>query len=47
VSHHPYWDIADALSWNPDPAVEGWRRAQRFESFVAAAVSRLDEGNPR
>jgi aminoglycoside phosphotransferase (APT) family kinase protein len=39
--HHPYWDIVDALSWVPDPAVDGMKRARRFESFVTAAVSRL------
>jgi Ser/Thr protein kinase RdoA (MazF antagonist) len=41
TGHHPYWDIADALSWIPDPAVDGLRRAQRYESFIVDAVSRL------
>jgi Ser/Thr protein kinase RdoA (MazF antagonist) len=39
--HHPYWDIADAMSWIPDPAVEGMRLARRYESFIVDAVSRL------
>ena len=41
ADHHPYWDIADALSWIPDPAVDGLRRARRYESFIVDAVSRL------
>ena len=41
VSHHPYWDIADALSWIPQPLVDGMRRAKRCESFIVTAVSRL------
>ena len=47
VSHHPYWDIADALSWSLDAATAGLRYVRRFEAFVTAAVRRLDEGNPR
>ena len=39
--HHPYWDIADAMSWIPDPAIDGMRRARRFESFIVDAVARL------
>ncbi|HET7466592.1 MAG TPA: aminoglycoside phosphotransferase family protein [Candidatus Dormibacteraeota bacterium] len=41
ASHHPYWDIADALSWIPNPRVDGMRRARRYESFIVTAVSRL------
>lgn len=41
-AHHPYWDIADALSWVPDPAIDGMRRARRFESFIVDAVSRVE-----
>jgi len=40
-SHHPYWDIADAMSWTPDPAQHGLRRARRYESFITAALTRL------
>jgi Ser/Thr protein kinase RdoA (MazF antagonist) len=40
-SLHPYWDVADALSWIPDPALDGARVARRFESFIVDAVSRL------
>jgi Ser/Thr protein kinase RdoA (MazF antagonist) len=39
--HHPYWDIADAMSWVPDPSHDGLRRGRRFESFIVEAVSRL------
>jgi Ser/Thr protein kinase RdoA (MazF antagonist) len=39
--HHPYWDIADALSWTMDPARDGRRRVRRYESFVTVAVTRL------
>jgi aminoglycoside phosphotransferase (APT) family kinase protein len=38
---HPFWEIADALSWVPDPALHGIQRARRYESFVSAAVARL------
>lgn len=40
-AHHPYWDIADALSWIPDPEVDGKRRASRYEAFVSVAVESL------
>jgi aminoglycoside phosphotransferase (APT) family kinase protein len=40
-SHHPYWDIADALSWSVNPAVDGMLRARRYESFITSAVERL------
>ncbi len=40
-NHHPYWDIADALSWSVDPEVDGVRRARRYESFITSAVERL------
>ncbi len=40
-AHHPYWDIADAMSWVPDPSRDGPRRCRRFESFIFEAVSRL------
>jgi len=40
-AHHPYWDIADAMSWVPDPSRDGLRRCRRFESFIFEAVSRL------
>ena len=36
----PYWDIADALSWVPDPAVDGERIARRHEAFITDAVAR-------
>ena len=39
--YHPYWDIADALSWIPDPAVDGLRLARRVEAFITEAVGRL------
>jgi Ser/Thr protein kinase RdoA (MazF antagonist) len=39
--HHPYWDLADALSMVPDPAVHSSRRVRRYEAFVSAAVTRL------
>jgi len=37
---HPYWDIADALSWIPDPRIDGMRIARRYEAFITAAVDR-------
>ena len=40
TNHHPYWDIADALSWSVDPEVDGVRRARRYESFITRAVER-------
>ena len=46
-AHHPYWDIADALSWIPDPKVDGLRRARRFESFIVESVSRLQRPDSR
>lgn len=41
---HPYWDIADALSWVPDPAVDGEKVARRHEAFITEAVERLAKG---
>jgi aminoglycoside phosphotransferase (APT) family kinase protein len=38
---HPYWEIADALSWPPEPEEDGLARARRYESFVTGAVARL------
>ncbi len=38
---HPHWDIEDALSWIPDPAVDGIRLARRYEAFITEAVGRL------
>ena len=40
-AHHPYWDIADALSWIPTPRIDGARRASRYEAFVTVAVEGL------
>jgi Ser/Thr protein kinase RdoA (MazF antagonist) len=40
-SHHPYWDIVDAMSWVPDPSVDGARRARRYEEFITAALRRF------
>lgn len=40
--HHPYWDIADAMSWRIDPELDGAARARRYESFVTTAVKALE-----
>jgi len=40
-AHHPYWDIADAMSWVPDTRTDGLTRRRRYEAFVEAAVARL------
>ena len=37
--YHPYWDLDEALG-NNEPA-NPWGDAHRYESFIAAAVSRL------
>lgn len=39
--HNSYWDIEDALSWIPDPAIDGVRIARRYEAFITAAVEHL------
>ena len=40
-AHHPYWDIADAISWVPNPRTDGLTRRRRYEAFVEAAVAKL------
>ncbi len=40
-AHHPYWDIADALSWIPDSRTDGLTRRRRYEAFVEAAMAKL------
>jgi len=40
--YHPYWDIADAMSWRIDLELGGVARARRYESFVATAVQGLE-----
>lgn len=37
--YNTYWDIADAMSWHPDPERDGERFARRWESFITSAVS--------
>lgn len=45
--HNPHWDIVDAMSWRIDPVRHGVARARRYESFIAAAVAAIEEGNRR